>query len=144
VGKYDVNDMRSKNMQIRNFFVSVLLVVMIPFLEGCALFLVGASVAAGIGTAAYVNGELSVSEEVGVDKTFKATVSAMNELEFKVTEQQKDAVSGKVIAKMANGTIIRIYVHRETDRVTVIRIRVGTFGDEALSKLIHDKIRKNL
>lgn len=131
-------------MRIRNIIISVILVAAIPLLGGCALFLIGAGVAAGVGTVAYVNGDLRGSEEVSVDHAFTAVVKTMNELEFKISEQQKDAIAGKVVARRADGTAIGIYVKRQTDSMTEIRVRVGTFGDEALSKLIYDKIKKNL
>jgi hypothetical protein len=131
-------------MRIRNVIISVMLAGMIPLIGGCALFLVGAGVAAGVGAVAYVNGELRVSEEATVNKVYNSCLKTMSELQFKVTDKQTDALAGKVLAKRADGTNITISFKRQTDTVTEIRIRVGVFGDESLSRLIHEKIKKNL
>lgn len=109
--------------------------------SGCALFLVGAGVAVGAGTVAYVDGELKAADNVTMDKGWNASLRAMQDLEFKVAESQKDALAGKIVARRADGTRIVVQVKRQTDQVTEFRIRVGIFGDEALSHLIYDKIK---
>jgi hypothetical protein len=131
-------------MRIHKLVLSVWLITLIPLLQGCALFLIGAGVAAGVGAVAYVNGELRGTEQVSLATAYASAVKTLNELELKVTEQQKDALSGKVIARRADGTVIGVYVNKKTADTTEIRIRVGTFGDEALSKVVYEKIKKNL
>lgn len=106
---------------------------------GCALLLVGAAI--GAGTVAYVSGELRAADEVTMDRAWSATLGAMSELQFKVTTQQKDALAGQIVARRADDTKIEIRLKRQSDRVTEFRIRVGTFGDEALSRYILDKIK---
>jgi hypothetical protein len=131
-------------MKIRNLILSALFITATPLLSGCALFLVGAGVAAGIGAVSYANGELRVSEEASVSATYNATLKTMSDLQFKVVDQQKDALAGKIVSKRGDGTPVTVHLKQQTDKITEIRIRVGTFGDESLSKLIYDKIKKNL
>ena len=119
-----------------------LLSVVSVSLSGCALMLIGAGVAAGVGTVAYVNGELKGTEEVTLDKAWQATQQAMQDLQFKVTKSEKDALAGELIALRADNTRIVIRLKQQSDKVTEIRIRVGTFGDETLARLIFDKIKK--
>jgi hypothetical protein len=56
-------------------------------------------VAVGAGSVAYVNGELKAADEVTLDRAWKATVAAMNDLQFKVTRSQRDALAGELIAR---------------------------------------------
>ena len=68
----------------------------------------------------------------------------MNELGFKIFEQQGDMISCKVIATKTYGISIGILLKQQAEAVTGIRIRVGTYSDEALSELIYDNIKKNM
>ena len=108
---------------------------------GCALLLVGAVI--GAGTLAYVQGELRSSDEMTYDRAWKATLATMDELQFKVTKSQKDAVAGEITARKADDTKIVIKLKRQTDHVTELRIRVGALGDEGLSRLILTKIKQH-
>ncbi len=65
----------------------------------------------------------------------------MDDLEFPITILQKDALAGEVVAHRADDTRVVVHLKRQTDNVTEIRIRVGTFGDESLSRLVNDKIK---
>lgn len=108
---------------------------------GCAVLLVGAAI--GAGTVAYVQGELRSADEVTFDRGWKAVLGAMDELQFKVTKTEKDAVSGEIDAKANGDKNVVIKLRREGDRVTEFRIRVGVFGDEGLSRLIQTKIKQH-
>lgn len=113
-------------------------------LTGCALFLVGAGAAIGAGSVAYVSGELRGAEEASMDRAWNAATTAMEQLEFKVTKSQKDALAGEITARRADDTRIVVRLRKQTDRITEIRVRVGVFGDEALSRVIYDKIKSNI
>lgn len=112
------------------------------FLTGCAAVLVGG--AAGVGTYAYIKGELKVTEAATLERTWSATQSAMKDLQFRVTTQQKDALQGRLVAKTASDKRIEIDLEKVSDTMTEVRVRVGTFGDEDLSRLIVQKIEKRL
>jgi hypothetical protein len=60
------------------------------------------------------------------------------------TSYKKDAVSDKVGALTTDKKRIQIILDKTTDNLTRIEIRVGTFGDESLSRLILEHIRKRL
>lgn len=110
--------------------------------NGCAALVVGG--AAGAGTYAYVKGELKVTENATLDRAWRATQAAMNDLEFTVTSQARDALAGRLIARTALDKKIEIHLAKTGEKLTEIRIRVGTFGDEDLSRVIHDKIKQRL
>jgi hypothetical protein len=109
---------------------------------GCGALVAGA--AAGAGAVAYIRGELEATEEAPMDKVVAAAKGAVDDLQFRLISSDADAVSGKITAETARGTDIGIALERESDNVTKIRIRVGVFGDEDLSRLIHEKMKARL
>jgi len=110
--------------------------------NGCPapFFLMGG--AAGAGTVAYVGGELKTVEEVSLNRAWDATQKAMNNLEFTTTSKEKDAFDGQLIAKGATNKTIKIKLNKQSDTLTEIKIRVGTFGDESLSLQMLESIKK--
>lgn len=116
----------------------------ICLVSGCAAVWVAGGAAAGAGTVAYVQGELRSTLEASLDNTWAATKDAMTDLEFNITETEKDAVEAELIARGARDKKIRIILERQTPKLTRIGIRVDTFGDEQLSRLILDKIKARL
>ena len=130
-------------MKLKQWVGVVLLSLGVLTFSGCVLFLVGAGLAVGAGTVAYVEGELKVADNVTMDGAWNASLGAMQDLEFKVTKSQKDALAGLIVARRADDTRIVVRLKKQTDQVTEFRIRVGTFGDEALSRLIYEKIKSH-
>lgn len=106
---------------------------------GCAALVIGG--AAGAGTVAYVGGELKAVEEVTMNRAWEAANRAMGDLEFVVTSKEKDAFYGELIARGAGDKKIKVKVKKQSDTVTEIKIRIGVFGDESLSRQILDKIK---
>lgn len=111
---------------------------------GCAVVVVGGAVAAaGVGTYAYVNGEMKGTEAVSMDQAWSASQAAMKDLELPILNKAKDALEAELTARTAADKRIVIKLKRVTDSATEIRIRVGTWGDEAMSQKILDKIRSH-
>ena len=108
---------------------------LIAFASGCALFAVGA---AGY---AYAKGELKSTEPAPLDRTWDATVAAVKELQFPIVEQSKDALEARMVAKNAEDKDIRIKLKKVADNSTELHVRVGAFGDEAVSHEILDRNR---
>jgi len=115
----------------------------LPFGSGCALFLVGGAAAAGAGTVAYVNGELEETEGVAYDTAYDATLAAMNDMQNAVVDKSKAGVEAKILARTSGDKKIQITLNKQSASVTEIHIRVGTFGDESLSRQILDKIKSH-
>jgi hypothetical protein len=124
--------------------ILVLLASLLAFVSGCALFVVGAAAGAGAGGYAWINGEIKTTEGASMDQTWNATLAAMKDLEFPVTDQAKDALEANLTARNASNTNISIKLKNLSNASTEIRIRVGTFGDEALSRTILNKINSRL
>ena len=111
---------------------------------GCAVLLVGGGAAAGIGGYVFVKGELKSTENAPMERVWMASLGAMEELKFPVTMQNKDAVSAQITARTAQDKKVHIALKSVGESSTEIRIRVGTWGDEALSLVIMDKLKKKL
>ncbi len=124
----------------------VLLLLASPaVLSGClAAAAVGGGAVAGAGTIAYLRGELKSTEGHQFSVVWAATVKAVEQLEFIVVNKVNDAVSGKYECVTAEDKTVHINVQRVGDNITEIRIRVGTFGDETLSRYILNKIQSNI
>lgn len=129
-------------MERKHWVGLVALGVVLIAAAGC--FGVVAGAAAGAGAVAYIRGELEATEEAPMDKVVAAAKGAVDDLQLRLISSDADAVSGKITAETARGTDIGIALERESDNVTKIRIRVGVFGDENLSRLIHEKMKARL
>jgi hypothetical protein len=111
---------------------------------GCAVVAVGAAAGAGAAGYAYVSGVLISTESASLDRTWNATLAAMKELEFPITSQRKDALQASLVARNAYDKKISIRLKKVAEQSTEVRIRVGTFGDETMSRAILEKIKKRL
>jgi hypothetical protein len=136
-------------MQLRNFVNVLVVACSLMAAQGCALFIVGAAVGAGVGTASYVGNELRVTREVSLDRAWSAANDTVKDMEFRVDKAKtlKDAMSGTLTAMTAQNQPVHVQVLRQSDKLTEIRIRVGTFDttvNRQSAQLIYDKMNKYL
>jgi hypothetical protein len=132
--------MMNMNAKLLTVALAAALVV---FGNGCLLLVAGGAAAAGVGTYAYVNGELKGTEAVSLDQAWTASQAAVKDLEFPITTKTKDALQAELTARNSSDKRIQIKLKKVSDKSTEIRIRVGTFGDESMSRLILDKIKSH-
>jgi len=86
---------------------------------------------------------LKETEGVAYDKAYDATLAAMNDMQYAVVDKSKDGVTAKILARTGGDKKIQVTLNKQSATVTEIRIRVGTFGDESLSRQILDKIKSH-
>lgn len=111
-------------------------------LAGCLAVAAGA--AAGAGTYAYVNGEMTTREDASLDRVWIAARGAVEDLQLITKDETKDELQAKISAERADGTSVTIKLDSEGADVTKIGVRVGVFGDRSQSRVILDKIRERL
>jgi len=113
---------------------------------GCALFAAGAGVAAGVGAAEYYRGELKQAYPAPMEKAWRASLTAAGELKMKTTEKSIDNLDQNrlIKGKTEEGKDFQISLEALSKDVTVVRVRIGLFGDEAYSKKVQEAIAKNL
>ena len=113
---------------------------------GCALFAVGAGVAAGVGGAEYYRGELKQAYAAPMEKAWNASLAAVDELKMKTTEKSIDNMDqNRVIkGKIEEKKDFQIALEAMAKDVTMVKVRIGVFGDEEYSKKVQEVIAKNL
>ncbi|HEX41906.1 MAG TPA: DUF3568 family protein [Phycisphaerales bacterium] len=114
-------------------------------LAGCmAAALVAGGAAAGVGTAAYVGGDLEAVTDQNVETLHKACLAALEEMNIPVISSERDVLEGKIIARGVDDKKISIKMKYREPQLTKLWIRVGVFGDKDKSQAIYDHIRKHL
>ena len=115
--------------------------VLISFIfAGCAPLAFIGGAALGVGGYKYYNGALIVIYKASFNKTWDASVSALENLDYQIYESNKKMTSGTIITTgtLKERTKLSLkYVSLEETEVT---IRVGLLGDKAASNKIKDKI----
>jgi hypothetical protein len=130
-------------MRSRLARTAVFVMVWMPLgmaLGGC-LCAVGMAAGTGAGAIAYSRGEVEATERMSLDGAWAATLAAVDELQFPVKQQQKDAVSARLVAERADGGLVRISIDAKDGGLTRIRVRTGTFGNESVSRVVIDRIK---
>jgi hypothetical protein len=106
---------------------------------------IGAAAAAvGAGTYYYIKGDLKRNYEAPMDKTWDATIKALDALKINVESEQHDALTGVIKGKLADGKGYTVNLKRLNESSTEVSVRIGTFGDRERAEAIHDKILSSL
>jgi hypothetical protein len=109
--------------------------------SGCFLFAVAAVSA---GSVAFIDGKLEVSMSNSYAAVVAASNQAISQLQFALPEESKDALTDSLVTRNAKGDRVEIVVTKVNDNLTSVTIRIGTFGNQAMSQTILDKIKSNL
>jgi hypothetical protein len=106
----------------------------------------GAGAAVGIGTAEYIGGELKQAYSAPMEKTWNASIATTDELKMKTTEKSIDNLDQNRVIKgrTEEGKDFQISLENLGKDVTMVKVRVGLFGDEKSSRTIHETIAKKL
>jgi hypothetical protein len=114
-------------------------------LQGCVpLLAAGAGAVAAGGTVAYMNGDLETTYPAAMNRTWDATMGALRDTQLRITDTQKDAAQGTIKAQQADNTPVTVSLESAGPNTTAVKIRVGTFGDEEVSKAINRRIAARL
>lgn len=132
-------------MKKANVIVTMLAVLSTLCSGGCVWLAVGAAGAGvGYGTYAFIRGQLEVAYPNEFQQTWSAALDALESLEIRKKSAAKDAFGGKIEAARADGTSVKIAVTPITSASTSVKIRVGFFGDQAISEMIAEEIERKL
>lgn len=111
------------------------------FTSGCVAVVAGG---VGAGTVAYVRGDLQTTLEAPHGAVYSASLRAVESLGFALVDEQQDELSGEIISRTSQDRRVRIQTKEQTSQTTDLSIRIGTFGDEELSRRILREIEANL
>ena len=109
--------------------------------SGCMAVVAGAGAGA---TVAYVRGDLDSTLNAGLDKSVQAVDAAVNQLRLAKVSESRDALLAIIVARNAADKKIELRLDKLADDATKLKIRVGVFGDDALSLAILEKVKANL
>src|SRR5262245_59008321 len=119
--------------------------------SGCLAVLIGAGAAGGAGVAyAYYQGNVTEDYHVRFEDSRAATRQALAELAMPIVEEKADQASEFIESRTTDGYAVRITLDMLAPRVpadgplTRIGVRVGTFGDYAVSERVHRQIGAHL
>jgi len=121
-------------------------------IAGIGLFVLATSlsscvvVAAGAGAAgaAYVMGSLDGTMAASPEKVVDAAKDVLKDKDIKVVSADASGVDGRVVGKTALEKEINITVKRTEANMSKVSIRVGTFGDQEISREIYAGIQNKL
>ena len=126
-------------MSIREIWKLSLVAVLILAICGC-----GRPALIGTEAAVYSRGALYAVYDKDLNSVYAATVKALEQLEIDIAEKNKDAFYAKVVGKVADGKSITIRMEPGADKVTELRIKSSTLGNEERSLAVYTKIQQNL
>jgi Protein of unknown function (DUF3568) len=134
------------NPKISGIGILFILGVLVFHSTGCGLFLGAGAVGATAGTTVYLNGEEYSAYSVPMEKVWKASEDVIAEMEMKVTRKSIDNMDRNrfLKGKMKDGKDFEISLEAKAPDVTVVKVRVGIFGDETGSKKIQDAIAQKI
>jgi hypothetical protein len=118
-------------------------VIAMTLLSGCAAVVVGGAAGAAAGYV-YVNGTLKDTLDVPLPRAEKASEAAMAEMDLIAVEATVDKLEARLTARMADGTKVRVKLKAVDFGTTTIHVRVGLFGDKAISQQVLRYIRREL
>ena len=114
----------------------------VPFAaSGCV-----AAAAAGAGAAGYAwyKGEFEATLDGSPPQVTKAAKAALEDYEMRDVQSTATELDGKVTATSALDKEVTVKVKRKSEGISTIGIRVGTWGDEELSRTLYEKIKARL
>lgn len=92
----------------------------------------------------FLRGTLSGVLASAQPKVETATVAAMEELDFVAVDVVSDKLKGTVNARMADGTKVSVKIQADDFESTMVKVKVGTWGDQSISVQILRHIQKKL
>jgi hypothetical protein len=123
----------------RHMAVGVLMILVAGLLAGCGALFVGAAGGAVAG-ALYYQGELKADVDAAPPAVIAATEKAFRDLIWSKDIIQASATDGLATARTATGKEVKVTVVAKEPQGSKVGIRIGTFGDENLSRLLYDRI----
>ena len=137
-------------MQGRWFKITCMALALATLAQGGCLFIAaGAAGGAALGYA-YCKGNVCQAYNSNFDDSWAATHTALAELGFPVVKEERQTFRGTVESTSSTGDKIQVHLDIMDSQVpaegplTKVCIRVGTFGDYALSERILNQVGAHL
>lgn len=92
----------------------------------------------------YSRGSLRAVEAASMDQVWRASRAALNALDITELDAQQSALGAYLDGRTPELKKVSVKMMALSDDLTELKIRISTFGDEDLARLIYDKIQKAL
>ncbi|HQL00280.1 MAG TPA: DUF3568 family protein, partial [Smithellaceae bacterium] len=102
-----------------------------------------AAVGAGAGTYLYVNGVMKTDYAASFEQVWKATEKTIADLRGIEVRPDRELARGTVSA-LINDEKVSFDITYKDKNLTTVGVRVGLFGNERSSQMLHDKIKQNI
>jgi uncharacterized protein YpuA (DUF1002 family) len=119
----------------------LVLSLIVTMQSGC---LAVAAAGAAAGTVMYTQGDLSADVSATADHVVDATKMAMDDLKLPILSSVSTGLEGSVEARVGSDNKATVKIKSKGEKVSHINIRIGTFGDESMSRQILDRIKAHL
>jgi hypothetical protein len=93
------------------------------------------------GTAAFINGELEAAHVADLPTVYEAALSTIRDLRFKEDYLALNDRTAYLHVREMTGRKIKIFLEARSPAVTKINIRIGVWGDQAISRLLLGEIQ---
>ncbi|MDD5697109.1 MAG: DUF3568 family protein [Victivallaceae bacterium] len=110
--------------------------------SGCFAVLLGAG--AGVAGTAYYEGKLTSTVKANPEQVQTATEAAFKEQNIKLTSSTSNTLEAKIVGKTAEDSTVTVTASLEKNGQSKVGIRIGTFGNQAMSEKIYAAIDRNL
>ena len=98
----------------------------------------------GVDGTAYSLGHLDVMVNADPKRVVEVAEAVLQELDILVESSAASGIDGQVVGKTALGKRIEITVERQDAETSKYSIVVGSFGDEKISRQIHEKMKARI
>jgi len=107
--------------------------------SGCIVAAAGAA-----GGVLYAKGDLETTLANTPTKIAIATEKAFREMRISKTSAVSSDLDAEIIGRSTTDKRVTVKINAKGEKLSAISIRIGVFGDEDLSRVLFDKIKKNL
>jgi hypothetical protein len=96
------------------------------------------------GTSSFIQGTLQSAVDRPMEQVFEAAKRALAKLGYESTREDISEFYAQLQSNQSDGSTIVIKLKKSSPKVTGVSIRVGLWGDNAVSRLIFIEIEKEL
>lgn len=131
-------------MRIRPTVSAALAAILAIPTAGCPAILVGTGAAMGAGALVWQSGWLRGSIPEPLERVHRAAKSALGDFKVTLDSEALKPASGLVDGTMPDGRRVVVETSKAGHKETQVRIRVGIWGDQAVSLRLFEQIKKHL
>jgi hypothetical protein len=129
---------------LKNTIVIIFLVFLSLYICGCVPLLIASGVAGGVGTQTWLSGKLVQDVDAPFEKTIQAAESALGALNLDIASEVKKTRVTQIKSNYIDGETIWIDIHKISQSISRIAVRVGAVPDQEATVEILSKIKEYL